>query len=138
LAPADGVVTARDAEPGSTVVAGQAVVRLVAADSLWLKMRLDQNRSAGLQVGLPAEIVLRSRPGEVLPGKVARIEMLSDSVTEERIALVTFDTPPKDVSVGEMSEITLRQPLVKEALAVPGAALRQHRRHDRRLGACRR
>ena len=38
LAPADGVVTARDAEPGSTVVAGQAVVRLVAADSLWLKM----------------------------------------------------------------------------------------------------
>jgi HlyD family secretion protein len=65
LAPADGVVTARDAEPGSTVVAGQAVVRLVAADSLWLKLRLDQNRSAGLQAGLPAEIVLRSRPGQV-------------------------------------------------------------------------
>jgi HlyD family secretion protein len=124
LAPADGVVTARDAEPGSTVVAGQAVLRLVAADSLWLKLRLDQNRSAGLQVGLPAEIVLRSRPGQVLPGKVARIEMLSDSVTEERIALVAFETPPKDVSVGEMSEITLRQPLVKQALSVPGAALR--------------
>jgi HlyD family secretion protein len=136
LAPADGVVTARDAEPGSTVVAGQAVVRLVAADSLWLKMRLDQHRSAGLQVGLPAEIVLRSRPGEVLPGKVARIEMLSDSVTEERIALVTFDTPPKDVSIGEMSEITLHPPGVKQALAVPGAALRHARRQDRRLGAC--
>lgn len=125
LAPADGVVTARDAEPGSTVVAGQAVVRLVAADSLWLKLRLDQHRSAGLQVGLPAEIVLRSRPGQVLPGKVARIEMLSDSVTEERIALVAFETPPHDVSVGEMSEITLRPPLVKQALAVPSAAVRQ-------------
>lgn len=124
LAPADGVVTARDAEPGSTVVAGQAVLRLVAADSLWLRLRLDQHRSSGLQVGLPAEIVLRSRPGQVLTGKVARVEMLSDSVTEERIALVAFDTPPKDASVGEMSEITLRQPLVKQALAVPSAALR--------------
>lgn len=124
LAPADGVVTARDAEPGSTAVAGQAVLRLVAADSLWLKMRLDQHRSAGLQVGLPAEIVLRSRPGQVLAGKVARIEMLSDSVTEERIAQVAFETPPKDVSVGEMSEITLRQPVVKQALAVPSGALR--------------
>jgi HlyD family secretion protein len=124
LAPADGVVTARDAEPGSTVIAGQAVLRLVAADSLWLKLRLDQQRSAGLLVGLPAEIVLRSRPGQVLPGKVARIEMLSDSVTEERIALVAFDMPPQDVSVGEMSEITLRQPLVKQALAVPSAAVR--------------
>jgi HlyD family secretion protein len=125
LAPADGVVTARDAEPGSTVVAGQAVLRMIAADSLWIKLRLDQNRSAGLQVGLPAEIVLRSRPNQVLAGKVARIEMLSDSVTEERIALVAFDTPPVDVSVGEMSEITLRLPAVKQALAIPSAALRQ-------------
>lgn len=126
LAPADGVVTARDAEPGSTVIAGQAVVRLIATDSLWLKLRLDQHRSAGLQVGLPAEIVLRSRPGQVLPGKVARIEMIGDAVTEERIAQVAFDTPPKDVSIGEMSEITLRPPGVKQALAVPGAALRLH------------
>jgi HlyD family secretion protein len=125
LAPAAGVVTARDAEPGSTVVAGQPVIRLVAADSLWIRLRLDQNRSAGLQVGLPAEIVLRSRPGQVLPGKVARIEMLSDSVTEERIAQVAFDTPPGDVSVGEMSEVTLRLPAVKQALVLPNAALRQ-------------
>lgn len=126
LAPADGVVTARDAEPGSTVVAGQAVVRLVAADSLWVRLRLDQNRSAGLQVGLPAEIILRSRPGQVLAGKVARIEMLSDSVTEERIAQVSFDTSPRDVSVGEMSEITLHLPAIKQALVLPNAALRQH------------
>jgi len=124
LAPADGLVTARDAEPGSTVVAGQAVLRLVAGDSLWVKLRLDQHRSAGFQVGLPAEIVLRSRPGQVLAGKVARIEMLSDSVTEERIAQVSFDAPPAEVSVGEMSEITLRLPPVKQALVVPNAALR--------------
>ena len=125
LAPAPGLVTARDAEPGSTVVAGQAVIRLVGADSLWIKLRLDQNRSAGLQAGLPAEIVLRSRPGQVLAGKVARVEMLSDSVTEERIAQVAFDATPADVSVGEMSEVTLRLPGVARALVVPNAALRQ-------------
>ncbi|MDP1612531.1 MAG: efflux RND transporter periplasmic adaptor subunit [Sulfuritalea sp.] len=125
LAPADGVVTARDAEPGSTVVAGQAVLRLVARDSLWVKLRLDQHRSAGLQVGLPAEIVLRSRPGEVFAGKVARIELLSDSVTEERIAQLSFETPPTNVSVGEMSEATLRLPGIRQALVLPNAALRQ-------------
>jgi HlyD family secretion protein len=125
LAPADGVVAARDAEPGSTVVAGQAVLRLIAPDSLWVRLRLDQNRSAGLQTGLPAEIVLRSRPGQMLAGKVARIELLSDSVTEERIAQVSFAAPPKDVSVGEMSEVTLRLPGVKQALVLPNAALRQ-------------
>jgi HlyD family secretion protein len=124
LAPIDGVVTARDAEPGSTVVAGQGVVRLIAPDSLWVKTRFDQNRSAGLQPGLAAEIALRSRPGTPLPGTVARIELLSDSVTEERIAQVAFDTPPAGVSVGEMAEVTLRQPVARNVLVLPNAALR--------------
>jgi hypothetical protein len=42
LAPADGVVISRDAEPGSTVVAGQAVLRLIEPGTLWVKVRLDQ------------------------------------------------------------------------------------------------
>lgn len=40
--PIDGVVVGRDAEPGSTVVAGQAVLRLIEPSSLWVKVRLDQ------------------------------------------------------------------------------------------------
>lgn len=125
-APVDGVVTAREAEAGSTVVAGQAVLRLIAPDSLWVKLRLDQNRSAGLAQDLPAQIVLRSRPRLSYPGKVARIEMISDSVTEERVAQVSFDALPAGISVGEMSEVTLRLPTIKAALGVPNAALRQH------------
>lgn len=125
LAPVDAVVTARDAETGSTVVAGQAVLRLIAPDSLWVKLRLDQNRSTGLALDLPAEIVLRSRPQQTFPGKVARIELISDSVTEERVAQVSFDALPAGVSVGEMSEITLRLPAIKAVLVVPNAALRQ-------------
>ena len=61
-ASAPGVVVAREAEPGSTVVAGQTVLRLVDPTSLWVKVRVDQGRSAGLAIGLPAQIVLRSRP----------------------------------------------------------------------------
>ncbi|MCF8199031.1 MAG: efflux RND transporter periplasmic adaptor subunit [Sulfuritalea sp.] len=125
-APVDGVVTARDAEAGSTVVAGQAVLRLISPDSLRIKLRLDQSRSTGLTLGLPAEIVLRSRPRQTFPGKVERIEILSDSVTEERLALVSFDTLPPGVSVGEMSEVTLRLPAIKDSLVLPNAALRQH------------
>ena len=43
-APVDGVVTSRDAEPGSTVVAGQAVLKLIDPASLWVRTRLDQSR----------------------------------------------------------------------------------------------
>lgn len=124
LAPVDGVITARDAEPGSTLVAGQSVVRMVVPESMWIKLRLDQGRSSGLQVGLPAQIVRRSQPGIPVAGKVARVEPLADSVTEERMAQVAFDALPEGLAIGEMVEVSLQLPTVKKALLVPGAALR--------------
>jgi HlyD family secretion protein len=125
VAPADGVVTARDAEPGSTVVAGQAVVRLVDPASLWVKVRFDQGRSIGLAPGLPAEIVLRSNPARPLAGTVQRLELLADSVTEERIAQVAFETLPAGISLGEMAEVTLKLPAAQAGPVLPNAAIKQ-------------
>ena len=123
LAPVDALVTARDAEPGSTVIAGQSVLRLEKTNSLWVTVRLDQGRSAGLRVGLPADIMLRSSPGKVLAGKVVRVEPISDSVTEERIAQVDFDTMPQAVSSNEMADVTLHLHRVTDVLIVPNASL---------------
>ena len=125
LAPADGVVTSRDAEPGSTVVAGQAVLRVIEPSSMWVKVRLDPARSAGLSAGLPAQIVLRSNPGRPLSGKVARVEALSDSVTEERVAQIGFDQVPAGLSVGELAEVTLSLPATTKAVLLPNAAIKR-------------
>ncbi|BCO27942.1 macrolide export protein MacA [Rhodoferax lithotrophicus] len=125
LAPADGVVTSRDAEAGSTVVAGQPVLRLIDPSSLWVKLRVDQGRSAGLAPGLKGQIVLRSQPQTPHPGQVARMELLADSVTEERIAQVAFMQMPVNVSVGEMAEVTLQLPTTTPALLLPNASI-QH------------
>lgn len=123
LSPIDGLVSARDAEPGSTVIAGQSVMRLIDPASLWIKARVDQGRAQGIALDAPAEIVLRSRPGKPLPGKVARIEVNSDSVAEERIIDIAFDTPPLDLSVGDLTEVTIQLPPVKAALSLPAAAI---------------
>lgn len=129
LAPANGVVTSRDAEAGSTVVAGQPVLRLIDPASLWVKLRVDQGRSAGLATGLKAGIVLRSRPNLPLAGQVARVELLADSVTEERIAQVGFDTAAAGASVGELAEVTLQLPETPPSLLVPNASI-QHRQGE--------
>ena len=126
VAAAAAVVTARDAEAGTSVVAGQAVLRLVDPASLWVKLRVDQGRSAGLAPGLVARIALRSRPGEVFAGRVVRVEALADAVTEERLAMVAFDALPTGVSVGEMAEVTLALPATAEHLLLPNAAVQQH------------
>ncbi len=124
LAPADGIVSSRDAEPGSTVVAGQAVVKLLDPGSLWVNLRLDQNRSAGLGVGLPAHIVRRADPQQVLAGTVVRVEPISDSVTEERLCKVAFEAAPPGLSAAEMVEVSLTLPAISGVLTIPNASVR--------------
>jgi len=124
IAPADGVVTSRDAELGSTVVAGQSVIKLMEPSSIWVKVRFDQARSTGLRSGLPAKIELRSQRGVNLTGKVARLELLSDSVTEERMAHVAFDHIPDGMAIGEMADVKVELPIIHDVLVIPNASLR--------------
>jgi len=108
VAPVDGLVTARNADAGTTVVAGQAVVELIDPQSLWINVRFDQLRAAGLRAGLPAQIVLRSQGEKFLTGKVLRVEPRADAVTEETLAKVVFDTLPDPLPpIGELAEVTV-------------------------------
>ncbi len=132
VAPAPGLVTARNADPGTTVVAGQAVVEVIDPVSLWINVRFDQLGASGLHVGLPVRIVLRSLGGPVLAGRVARMEPLADAVTEETLAKVVFDSlPDPPPSVGETVEITVALPALPPAPVVPNASVK---RADGRLG----
>lgn len=123
--PVDGIVIERLAEPGSTVVAGQAVLKLIDPSSAWVRARIDQARAGALRPGQRAEIVLRSRRGEPLSGTVARIELQSDAVTEERVINVAFDELPRGVSIGELAEVTVEGERIEDALVIPQAAVRR-------------
>ena len=125
LALADGVVAARHADPGTTLVAGQGLLQVVDPASLWVRARIDQGRAAGIAVGQAVEVVLRSQPERLLSGRVERLGWISDAVTEERIIEVALGTPPAGVSIGELAEVTVRLPVVADALVVPSAAVKR-------------
>ena len=125
-APADALVTARLAEPGSTVVPGQAVVDLVDPASLWVNVRFDQTSSAGLRAGLPAQVLLRSDTGTPLAARVLRVEPLADAVTEETLAKVVLATLPTPLPpLGTLAEVTITLPELAAAPTIPNAALRR-------------
>lgn len=126
VAPADGLVSARDVDPGTTVVAGQTVIEVVDPTSLWLSVRFDQSSAFGLASGLPTKIVLRSRRGVPLSGRVARVELRADAVTEETMAKVTFNAvltplPP----IGELAEVTVALPATQPSPVIPNAAVQR-------------
>jgi RND family efflux transporter MFP subunit len=126
VAPVDGLVTARDADPGTTVVAGQSVLEVVDPRSLWIHARFDQSSTHGLLAGLPAQVVLRSRDGKALAGRVLRIEPRADAVTEELLAKVVFDTVPDPLPpIGELAEVTVGLPGLSSGPVIPNAALQR-------------
>lgn len=125
ISPVDGVIVAREAEPGSTVVAGQAVLRMIAPNSLWVRARVDQAQSGAIVPGQPAEIVLRSHQPEKILGRVARIEAQSDSVTEERLVSLRFEQLPAGLTLGELAEVTISLPRIADTLTLPAAALKR-------------
>jgi HlyD family secretion protein len=128
--PIDGVVTARLVEPGTTVVAGQAVVQLIDPASLWVKARIDQGQSGSVRAGQRADIVLRSEPNRTYAGEVQRVDWTSDAVAEERIANVGFSARPQAIAVGDLVEVTIRVAELANARAVPAAAVKRVSRED--------
>ena len=134
VSPVDGVVSARLIEPGSTVVAGQAVVQVLDPASLWIGARIDQGQSGRVRVGQPAEIVLRSDPQRGYRGDVRRVDWVSDAVTEERIVHIGFAVQPPTLSVGDLVEVTIHVAERVNARALPAAAVK---RVDRQEGVWR-
>ncbi len=123
ISPINGVVAVRLAEPGSTVVGGQVVLQVVDPNSLWVETRIPQQQAGWVRVGQAAEVVLRSQPQTPIAGKVARIDMVSDAVTEERIVNVSLSNAR--ASIGEYAEVTIKLPDLNDTRSVPSAAVKR-------------
>ncbi len=126
ISPVDGVVVLREADPGTTIVAGQAAVEVIDPKSLWINVRFDQISASGLAADLPVSIALRSRRDQLLKGHVLRVEPKADAVTEEMLAKVVFNTLPDALpAIGELAEITVDLPGLPVVPVISNAAVRR-------------
>jgi len=122
-APYDAMVITRQKELGSALAAGEPVFTLIDPRSVWVLAYVDESKSGEIQIGDPAEIVLRSLPGRRFPGRVARIEIESDRVNEERRVQIAFDRLPDDFHLGEQAEVFITTVRLYRAILVPEAAV---------------
>lgn len=107
LAPYDGVVVKRDRELGAAVVAGGTVFTIVDPATVWVRTYVDEARAGKLAPGQAARVVLRSLPGRDFPGRVARVDIEADRVSEERVVHVAFDAIPQPFHLGEQAEVVV-------------------------------
>lgn len=106
-APFDGLVIERARELGSAIAPGGTVLTIADPETVWVTAFVDESLAGRLAVGQVAEIALRSRPGQPVPGKVARIDLENDRVSEERRVQVAFDRPLAPFTLGEQAEVLI-------------------------------
>lgn len=125
-APYDGWVVSRNLELGASFNPGnssQSVFTLVEANSVWIVSYVDETLAGRLQLGQPADIVLRSDPTKRFPGHIARIEIQSDAVNEERVVDVAFNQIPENIHLAEQAEVFITTGQLKQAVLVAQSAV---------------
>jgi len=121
--PLDGIVVSRELEPGATVNSGTGILKVADPRTAWMTVYVDEAEVGAISVGDPADLSLRSLPGRVLRGRVARIQRESDRVTEQLAIDIAFEEPPPRLALGEQAEARISPPARKAATAIPLAAL---------------
>lgn len=122
-APFDAVIIERHKELGSVIKAGDPIFTLIAVGSYWGLAHVDEASAGFIKEGQLVTARLRSRPLESFTGRVVRIGLESDRVTEERRVYIRGENPPSRVYLGEQVEFLITVANLEEALLVPSAAV---------------
>lgn len=123
VAPFDALVIERHKEAGTVIKPGDAIFTLIAADTYWGLAHIDEARAGFIREGQSVDARLRSRPQDSFTGRVVRVGLESDRVTEERRVFIRGDNPPPRVFLGEQAEFWITVDRLDKALLVPEAAV---------------
>lgn len=121
--PIGGVVTSRDAQPGTVVLSGAPLLSVGNPDRLQLQMHLSADAAAGVQVGATVRFALTETPTTKMLAIVTRVAPTVDTVTRtiEVIAV------PNGASRGARAESFVQAELLgtggSPALVVPSSAV---------------
>lgn len=94
--PISGIVVARSANPGATIVAGQPVVTLVDPSALWVNANVDETQNARVHIGQDVEVHLDAL-NATLPG---RVEAITDATAS------SFSLLPQSNTTGNFTKVT--------------------------------
>ena len=121
IAPFDGLIVARQRDPGDVVVPGSSILTLISTDQLWVSAWVDETEMAKLAPDQPASVVFRSEPQRSYPGQVARLGRETDRETREFVVDVSVLELPSNWAVGQRADVFIETAHEDSAVLIPPA-----------------
>jgi membrane fusion protein, multidrug efflux system len=123
VAPADGWIDLRSAEPGEVVAPGRPVLRFSSESKGWLaKVALADRDALALTTGARAEITLDAAPSALLVGKVENVSTAADPRTGTFAVEVLLEKSQQPLRSGLTAKVRFPQKLAAP-FVVPISAL---------------
>lgn len=117
-APASGVLTELGVREGGQLMSGSTLVQIADLSQVWLIAEVPERDAAKLKVGVNADVMLQSLPGELFKGKVSYLYPMLDDAS--RTLQVRIELPNKDNQLrpGMYASVEFTGQ-TREALSVP-------------------
>jgi len=119
--PFDGLIVARQRDPGDVIVPGGSILTLISTDQLWVSAWVDETEMAKLAPDQPARVVFRSEPDKSYPASVIRLGRETDRETREFIVDVSVLELPGNWAVGQRADVFIETARENSAIVVPPA-----------------
>lgn len=123
-APFNGVISARQAEPGDAVAKFTHVLTLTDDRTLLAALPLSELVLPSLSLNDPVSLTLDALGDITLQGHILRIHPTVDPVTRQGIVEVVLNNPPAEARPGQLARVTLTL-RAQPRLTVPFSALRR-------------
>lgn len=114
LAPTDGIVVRRAANPGEQVTPGQAVVSIARTKPVWIQAYVEETQIRRVRPGAPVEVEIDAYPGVRFEGHVGTVGAVTGS---------QFSLMPANNASGNFTKVVQRLP-VRIEVEDPAARLR--------------
>ncbi len=122
-APFDGLIVARQRDPGDVVVPGSSILTLISMDQLWISAWVDETEMAKLAEDQKARVVFRSNPDKSYQGKVTRLGRETDRETREFIVDVSVLDLPVNWAIGQRADVFIEAAREDSAVVIPPATV---------------
>ena len=127
-APFDGVITARNIDPGSLISAGSTtgtreLFRLAQVDVLRIFVYVPQSYASDIKAGQTADVSVRELPGRVFQGKVTRTAGAIDPTSRTLLTEVQVPNPEGLLLSGSYATVRFQVQRPDPPLVLPQSAL---------------
>jgi multidrug resistance efflux pump len=124
-APFDGVVTARNVDPGSLASPSATLMEVAQLDPVYINAGVSGANLSYVRVGAPATVTVTSVPGRTWNGTVKYLNLAAAPGSLTYLARIPIANPDATLRGGMVADVSFEQARKKDVLLAPRAAVFQ-------------